>query len=682
MQKAIRALNEDPKLAFEEFKKFIMNEEQVEFDIFHLINIKKKNIYIEDLYFILKDTFSQYDLSQIFVYDYVFAKLILQKEFKEAVTFSELINSLDQYTTDLDYSIFKIKKINTTVLFTFSYGNELVEVDISDWLEKAHFENQIIDIEKLENKLVIRGNAFFQGINLINDEDIEHQLIIKDSNNKSKTIQIKRARTNYFNSSRYNYCAGGYEFHINLDDFSNVGNYDVTLETVCYGRVIKSKLKYAINVRKNYQFNNNLTIVNKKLKLNLLHKSHFSFKIEPVSFVNSVIKNVITRSKEKKILISRFFHNPNNSTREKINFAIIIIFIELFGYTIGNRKFTIISEKLADSTNDNGFAFFQYCRESSDASNIYYLLRKDAKNYNEIKKLGNVIPYNGFKHFLFSIFAKTIISTDNVKILIPKELRDISHANLVFIGHGVTLFKKVDHVYHASRGVANQIIVSTDQEKEIFIRHFGYEPNNVFVTGLPRTSYLMNHLTEKVILVMFTWRTEIKSKEDFLQSEFFYRLKGLLLNKELLKKLESNNVSLKVLVHPRMIEYVDLMPKLHNRIILEKLTETDVKQAIENSSMLITDYSSILFDFIYLKKPIIMYGFDYFNANYSVSRDYMNSTLADVFFETEKEVLQRMNKYIEEDFILDQRTYSRYLHLVNSHQNSVNLLYDVLENKM
>ena len=50
-----------------------------------------------------------------------------------------------------------------------------------------------------------------------------------------------------------------------------------------------------------------------------------------------------------------------------------------------------------------------------------------------------------------------------------------------------------------------------------------------------------------------------------------------------------------------------------NRISKVKIDEYDIQSALKESELLITDYSSVFFDFAYMVKPILFYQFDYDN---------------------------------------------------------------------
>ena len=47
-----------------------------------------------------------------------------------------------------------------------------------------------------------------------------------------------------------------------------------------------------------------------------------------------------------------------------------------------------------------------------------------------------------------------------------------------------------------------------------------------------------------------------------------------------------------------------------NRIKIAKREENNLQELLKESKILITDYSSIAFDFAYMKKPLIYYQFD------------------------------------------------------------------------
>lgn len=111
---------------------------------------------------------------------------------------------------------------------------------------------------------------------------------------------------------------------------------------------------------------------------------------------------------------------------------------------------------------------------------------------------------------------------------------------------------------------------------------------------------------ERVLLYMPTWRDD---RSDFLQTAFPDQQK---LN-ELLKE---QNTLLLLKLHPNDISFKTFAEMSHLKSLPAKL---DLYPVLPFTHGLITDYSSIYFDYMLLKKPIVFYAFDL--ENYLKNRE-------------------------------------------------------------
>ncbi|MDG2794214.1 CDP-glycerol glycerophosphotransferase family protein, partial [Vibrio parahaemolyticus] len=98
-------------------------------------------------------------------------------------------------------------------------------------------------------------------------------------------------------------------------------------------------------------------------------------------------------------------------------------------------------------------------------------------------------------------------------------------------------------------------------------------------------------------------------------------------------------------------KYMSEFASLNERIKVVKLGEESVKELIQKSSLMITDYSSVVFDFNYLKKPTIFYQFDV-NAYLKHRGSYvdLNKDLVGDMAYTKEEVIKHISEYVQNDF--------------------------------
>ncbi|ORM66394.1 hypothetical protein HA45_01585 [Pantoea rodasii] len=158
------------------------------------------------------------------------------------------------------------------------------------------------------------------------------------------------------------------------------------------------------------------------------------------------------------------------------------------------------------------------------------------------------------------------------------------------------------------------------------------------LTGFPRFDSLKNtKCIDKTILIMPTWRKNLSGQfesnnsskriynENFKNSEYFKEIQKII-KSEVLKEITSKNLARVIFCpHPNTKDYITEF-SLPDYIELPSKSDT-FNSLILKSSLLITDYSSIAFDFAYSQKPVIYYQFDesdFFNGNHTYSRGYFN----------------------------------------------------------
>lgn len=285
------------------------------------------------------------------------------------------------------------------------------------------------------------------------------------------------------------------------------------------------------------------------------------------------------------------------------------------------KKIWLISDRI-DSAQDNGIALFKYIQKQESLKRTvapYFVISKDSSDYCAIQKLGKVIAYGSYKHKVFTTLADLIISSQvdkNVYQLVDdkdlKYINDISTYKLVFLQHGITKDDLSDWLKVCNKNISTFITAGQEEYKSIIQLDYGYDENVVKLTGFPRYDNLESD-REKLIVVMPTWRKKIAdSYHNMRENEFLIEWKNtpynifyteLLNNNELIEKLASTGYKLIFYTHPSM----RFTPKLESvsKDIKVSIEDANYSEIFKRASLLISDYSSVPFDFAYLKKPVI-----------------------------------------------------------------------------
>ncbi len=312
------------------------------------------------------------------------------------------------------------------------------------------------------------------------------------------------------------------------------------------------------------------------------------------------------------------YETSNLAKKDCIAFILYI----LIGWIYSFRKPILINEKFSHSAQDNAFYFFKYCYENHKDIPIYFIIDKNSPDTVKLRGMEDrTIDFMSLKHLLYIFVSKFIISSESKghgfawRINKGFAKNKINQKRFIFLQHGVIGFKVLDNTFKAW-GVnhADLFIVSSKKEKEIVHRNLKY-PNRLIVdTGLSRWDYLEENLdSDKTILYMPTWRNwlDTVTEEEFINSDFYNRINSFLSSLELSEFLHQSNSKIYFYLHPRIYEKQALFHIPQNeRVQFVKFGEADLKYLLSQSSVVITDYSSVAWDSYYQSIPVLFYQFD------------------------------------------------------------------------
>ena len=321
----------------------------------------------------------------------------------------------------------------------------------------------------------------------------------------------------------------------------------------------------------------------------------------------------------------------------------------------------LICEEPAEAR-DNGYHFFKYMCEKQSQQKCFYAIKKKSVDYDKVKNLGETIEYGSVQHWLAYFICRYNISSQkggkpNAAVCSFMELSGRFHPHNIFLQHGVTI-NDVKWLY-ADKSMIEKFITSTVPEFEFISNKFGYPEGTVVLTGFPRFDALHNiTVKNKQILIMPTWRYwfNLKSKKtkdiitDFSASDYLEKWLELLNSNELAELAEEYGLNIIFYLHRNMQKYVDRFSQARNGITIASWKDFDIQALLKESSIMITDYSSVFFDMVYMKKPVIFYQFDeedYRKYQYPEGYfDYHNNPFGKAY-ECYKDVLKELDFYLK-----------------------------------
>ena len=295
-----------------------------------------------------------------------------------------------------------------------------------------------------------------------------------------------------------------------------------------------------------------------------------------------------------------------------------------------NKNFEIwIINDRHDRAGDNGEYFFRYLNvKKPEKIKIYFAIKKSCDDYKRLKKYGNVLDLYSTRYIKTVLQSTKIISSiDNIWINNPFKrdsiyLMDLFNYDFIFLNNGIikddltTSFNRFETHF-------NLFVTSSKREyKSIINSNYGYVKDHVILTGMPRYDNLQKLKytnQKKVIMIAPTWRKNIQGVLDILSfeskysdifkyTEYFKFYNNLINDKRLIFIMGKYNFKGLFCLHPL---YENQWIDFKENEIFSVIKKCDYQNLLLKASLLITDYSSIFFDFGYLEKPIIYAHFDY-----------------------------------------------------------------------
>lgn len=418
----------------------------------------------------------------------------------------------------------------------------------------------------------------------------------------------------------------------------------------------KHKLDYySVNFDKKYSFDNVkvLDVYGFKISINIEDIKSLKFAI---LYKNRYIKQLcLSFSKFAKISINNksYYHNEKyiiKTNKNKINISLynkgrhFKSEVKYIGNLLNNKKYNIFGYRLlyyfiklfvhkeiwiiSDRTyvaNDNGMYLFKYINSLKNSNiDVYFAISKDCEEYKKIKSYGKVLKINSLKYKIYFLMAKNIISSHADEWVINalgkdrEDLKDLYKFNFVFLQHGIIKNDLSQWLHKQNKNIKLFVTSVEDEYNSIVNGQYGYDDKIVKLTGLPRYDTL-NCNKKKQIVIMPTWRKSIAKEPiagtsrreydgSFKNTQYYNFYNNLINDKKLLNVLKDEGYKAKFCIHPIFGEQaVDFKSNEYIHVITQL---PNYQKEFNENSLLITDYSSVEFDFAYLKKPVIYTQFD------------------------------------------------------------------------
>ena len=452
-------------------------------------------------------------------------------------------------------------------------------------------------------------DGFFPGIYVFNDEDIEISAFI----NQSREYPVRRnhiyALNKFFNLS----AKGNYSFQLSIPESELEDNM---------------KISFCLKYKERY-YPLKVTFIRAQTKLSNVPNSYWAFGNHILSY----------NSKSGEF-------NVENLTKERLR-AHELAFIKSIAKRthgmwkikmVGNRllywltkpfykkKIWITMDKLFKA-GDNGEYFYRYVKKMKpEGVKIYYVVQKDSPDYKRLKKEYNtIVKFNSVHHKMLALHTDLMLAThvDTMNCngyyqATQQYFKDLYNARVVCLAHGLTIQRIAQYQNRVFDNTVLYFFASKYEVENVSHEIYDYYDKNALqLTGHARYDGLVNN-DQKIILITPTWRRGIttgKAKkgstyahsDSFIHSEYYHIYNSLINDERFIRTAKKNGYRIVYLLHPAMSSQISDFEQHDGVEIVAATSDISYEKILTESSLMVTDYSGVQFDFAYMKKPLVYY---------------------------------------------------------------------------
>ncbi len=325
------------------------------------------------------------------------------------------------------------------------------------------------------------------------------------------------------------------------------------------------------------------------------------------------------RALKKEIIKELIKKGERNAAAKRIRY-------ELFKRKNKERGEIWLFSDRADNAGDNAEVLFKYvCEHKPAGVRPIFAIGKAAnsKVISRLKSIGEVVFFEDKKYESVFLCAKKIISSSAGEFTInpfgrdKRFFSDLFSFKYYYLQHGVACADLSAWLNRFNKNIY-KIFTSGERETESFLNEsYFYSDKNLALCGQARFDALYED-SKNQILILPTWRRSIKESYDsktrsvyfdgFKETEYFKFYNSLINNERLLEKMREYGYTGLFCLHP--IHKEQDADFTGNDVFSINSGYVDYNKVFAESKVMVTDYSSVLFDFAYLRKSVVYAQFD------------------------------------------------------------------------
>ncbi|MBQ6359789.1 MAG: CDP-glycerol glycerophosphotransferase family protein [Lachnospiraceae bacterium] len=325
----------------------------------------------------------------------------------------------------------------------------------------------------------------------------------------------------------------------------------------------------------------------------------------------------------EKMLLKEMLHAPEDRKRAWL-FILIRLAYWFFRPRIKSKPIWMYLDKIYKG-GDSAEYLYRYASAQKEDIRHYYLIDKKTSDYQRLKKDGyKPLVRGSIKHRLIFMMAdmmvisnSTVYAFNNFGMINSSYIRDLPDFHVCCVQHGMSV-QKIAVAQHRLRDNTRLYFCASRYEIRNLMHpiydYQGYDA--VKLTGVPRYDGLVND-DKKQIMISPTWRMQaaapVRTSEGeqrdynpLFKESMYYKVFNALINDErLISAAKKYGYKIKYVLHPIVSAQVNDFDKNDYVDIIPAVGDMSYERMFCESSLMVTDFSGIQFDFAYMRKPLV-----------------------------------------------------------------------------
>lgn len=348
---------------------------------------------------------------------------------------------------------------------------------------------------------------------------------------------------------------------------------------------------------------------------------------------------------------------------------------------------------------DSSEYLYRYASEQKDGIDKYYLIDKNVPDYQRFVKEGiKPLVRDSLKHKLIFMYADMVVISNSTVFAFngytmeeSAFVRDLFHFDVACVQHGMSV-QKIAIAQNRMRDNISLYFCASKYELDNLNRPiYDYAGRDILkLTGVPRYDGLVNE-DKKQLLITPTWRmqaampvTTSESHERdynpmFKETNYYKVYNSLVNDPRLLEAARQYGYRIHYVLHPIVSPQADDFDKNDVVDIIPATGDMSYEKEFRESSLMVSDFSGVQFDFAYMRKPVVYLHHNDIPQHYEEGTFHYDTMAFGEICHTNDELIDVLIDYMRNDCRMKEQYRRRADDFFEfSDRNNCQRIYDVM----